>query len=283
MGGLEPLSRPTDPPTADPLLILATDMPTRRWRTLLTPPRPGAANMALDEALMDRAAESGEWICRVYAWSEPTVSFGRNQAAARHYDPARLGERGLAAVRRPTGGRAILHHREITYSVAAPVLDAGGLHESYLRINRLLVDGLGSLGISVRVAGTRPQAMLPGPIPCFDHPSAGELVVGKRKLVGSAQWRTESSLLQHGSILVDDDQSVLTSLLRVPAAAAPPAATLRDLLGEPPSLTDVGRAIFSAVEREDPDASPLALDRSLIESSSRLATRYADPAWTWRR
>lgn len=258
-------------------------MPNRRWRTLLTTPLPGVDNMALDEALMERAAESGEWICRVYAWSEPTVSFGRNQAAARHYDQAKLAERDFAAVRRPTGGRAILHHREITYSVAAPVTDAGGLHESYLLINRLLVDGLGSLGIPVSMAGTRPQAMLPGPIPCFDHPSAGELVVGGRKLVGSAQWRTERSLLQHGSILVDDDQPLLTSLLKEPAAGPPPAATLRDLLGEPPSLTDVARAIFSAVEREDPDATSLPLDPSLIESSSRLATHYADPEWTWRR
>src|SRR5579864_3364685 len=133
-------------------------MPTRRWRTLLTPPQSGVDNMALDEALMERAARTGEWICRVYAWSEPTVSFGRNQAAARHYDPARLAARRLAAVRRPTGGRAILHNREITYSVAGPVADAGGLHESYVLINRLLVNGLGSLGIPVVVADARVQA-----------------------------------------------------------------------------------------------------------------------------
>lgn len=258
-------------------------MPNRRWRTLLTPPLRGVDNMALDEALMERAAESGLWICRVYAWSEPTVSFGRNQAAARDYDPAKLAVRDLRAVRRPTGGRAILHHREITYSVAAPVTDAGGLHESYLHINRLLVDGLGSLGIPVSMAVVRPRAMLPGPTPCFDHPSAGELVAAGRKLVGSAQWRTDKSLLQHGSILVDDDQALLTCLLKEPAPAPPPAATLRDLLGDPPSLTDIARAIFSVVEREDPDASSMALDPSLIESSSRLATRYADPAWTWRR
>jgi lipoyl(octanoyl) transferase len=100
-------------------------MPTRRWRTLLTPADSGVANMALDEALMERAAASGEWICRVYAWAEPTISFGRNQAAARHYDRSIIAERGLAVVRRPTGGRAILHHREVTYSVAAPTTGPG--------------------------------------------------------------------------------------------------------------------------------------------------------------
>src|SRR3954464_2708960 len=159
-------------------------MTIRRWKTLLTPARSGVDNMALDEALMERAAQSGEWICRVYAWNEPTVSFGRNQAAAGHYDRNLIAARGFAVVRRPTGGRAILHHREITYSVAAPVSDAGGLHESYVLINRLLGDGLAGLGVPVSIAASRPQPMIPGPVPCFDHPSAGELVADGRKLVG---------------------------------------------------------------------------------------------------
>jgi lipoyl(octanoyl) transferase len=260
-------------------------MPTRRWRTLLTPADSGVANMALDEALMERAAVSGEWICRVYGWREPTVSFGRNQAASRHYDPERIASRGFGAVRRPTGGRAILHHREVTYSVAAPVSDAGGLHESYLLINRLLVDGLRLLGVDVAVADSRVQAMQPGPIPCFDHPSSGELVARGRKLVGSAQWRSEHALLQHGSILIDDDQNVLNDLLRHPesAVAPPPAATLRELLGSAPSLQDVGRAIFSAVAADDRRATPLPLDQPLLDSQSRFSVHFADPAWTWRR
>ena len=258
-------------------------MPTRRWRTLLTPPATGVANMALDEALMERAGETGEWVCRVYAWSEPTVSFGRNQAAIRHYDRARIEGRGLAVVRRPTGGRAILHHREVTYSVVGPAADAGGLHESYVLINRLLVDALRSLGIDVSVAGSRVQAMQPGPIPCFDHPSSGELVAGGRKLVGSAQWRSEKALLQHGSILIDDDQGQLTTLLNHPLAEPPPAATLRDLLGTPPSLPEVANAIFSAVATDDPDATALVPDQQLLDAQSRLEQQFADPAWTWRR
>ncbi|HEY6220258.1 MAG TPA: biotin/lipoate A/B protein ligase family protein, partial [Gemmatimonadaceae bacterium] len=185
-------------------------MPARRWKTLVTPPMAGAENMALDEALMERASTTGDWICRVYAWSEPTISFGRNQAAVRHYDRDRIDAAHLAVVRRPTGGRAILHHREITYAVAAPLEGAGGLHESYLLINRLLVEGLRRLGVTVAVAESRPQAMQPGPIPCFDHPSGGELTARGRKLVGSAQWRSERALLQHGSILIDDDQRRLT-------------------------------------------------------------------------
>lgn len=255
----------------------------RRWGTLLTPPDSGVANMALDEALMERAGRTGEWICRVYGWAEPTISFGRNQAALRHYDRARIAERGFAVVRRPTGGRAILHHREVTYSVCAPATDAGGLHESYLLINRLLVGALQSLGVEVAVAESRVQAMQPGPVPCFDHPSSGELVAGGRKLVGSAQWRSENALLQHGSILIDDDQGELTPLLREPVADTPPAATLRELLGRAPSLDEVASAIFTAVATYDPTASPLPLDQHLLDSQSRLAKQYADPAWTWRR
>ncbi len=242
----------------------------------------GVANMALDEALMERSASTGEWICRVYSWAEPTISFGRNQAAVRHYERNRIEQR-LAVVRRPTGGRAILHHREITYCVTGPASDAGGLHESYVLINRLLVDGLRSLGVDVGVAASRVRAMQPGPVPCFDHPSSGELVARGQKLVGSAQWRSEHALLQHGSILIDDDQAQLTEFLRDPQQAPPPAATLRVLLGREPSIEEVANSIFSAVASDDPNVTSLSLDESLLESQSRLAERYADAAWTWRR
>ena len=238
--------------------------------------------MALDEALMERSAATNEWICRVYAWSEPTISFGRNQSALRDYDRDRV-EARLHAVRRPTGGRAILHHREVTYCVTAPTSEAGPLQESYVFINRLLVDGLQSMGIDVAMAVSRVQPMQPGAIPCFDHPSSGELVAGGRKLVGSAQWRSEHALLQHGSILVDDDQLALPEYLNQPQSPPPPAATLRELLGSAPSLIDVANAIFSAVAMDDPAATPLEFDQPLRDAQSRLARHYADPAWTWRR
>src|SRR6185503_20978915 len=136
---------------------------------------------------------------------------------------------------------------------------AGGLQESYVLINRLLVDGLRALGIDVAMAVSRVEPMQPGPIPCFDHPSSGELVAGGRKLVGSAQWRSEHALLQHGSILIDDDQLFLTEYLKQPQPAPPPAATLRDLLGAPPSLSHVAGAIFSAIEIDEPTATPTPL------------------------
>lgn len=252
-------------------------------RLLLTSPASGVENMALDEALMARARRTGEWVFRVYAWREPTVSFGRNQRAVGAYDPSRLAERGIHAVRRPTGGRAILHHREVTYSVTGPDEGAGTLQETYERINGILLDGLHALGVPAAVA-TATRAIAPGPIPCFAEPSAGELVVGDRKLVGSAQYRHEGALLQHGSILVEDDQARLAELTTASDGALP-VATLREALGRTPALEEVAAALHAAVRARFSDATALS-DAELLAVANEartFATLYADAAWTWRR
>ena len=147
---------------------------------------------------MARGHGTGEWVLRIYAWTRPTLSLGRNQSARGRYDLDRIRDRGLDAVRRPTGGRAILHHREVTYSVTAPHAGAGDLHESYTRISRLLVSALNAMGVGAEVAGAVRRASTPGMAPCFDEPSAGELTAGGRKLAGSAQWRADGALLNMG-------------------------------------------------------------------------------------
>ena len=259
-------------------------MPRQTWRLLVTPPESGAENMALDEALMDRARATGEWVVRVYSWSAPTISLGRNQSARGRYDLDRVRSLGLAVVRRPTGGRAILHDREITYSVTAPVRDAGDLHESYDRINRLLLSALQSLGVAATVAAPTTRSSAPGMTPCFDEPSAGELTLDGRKLAGSAQWRSEDALLQHGSILVGDDQSLLATLGVDSLGEIPPPATLTEALGVAPELADVAAALADAVRTlEDGNARPLQLDDQLRARASALVVRYVDDAWTWRR
>ena len=253
------------------------------WSLLLTPPLTGAENMALDEALLERAAASGSAVFRVYTWSEPTLSFGRNQTARGMYDADRARERGVSVVRRPTGGRSLLHHREVTYSVTAPIEKAGSFRESYARINRLLVGGLRRLGVSVDVAVPRERALPPSAAPCFERPAAGELVVDGRKLVGSAQWRDQGAMLQHGSILVEDDQPLVSSLAD-DVALPPPAATLAAALGRTPSVDEVARALFDTVlEIESVDADELQIDSALESAQARLVTRYVDDCWTWRR
>lgn len=251
---------------------------------LLTPAAGGAENMALDEALMSRARETGEWTLRVYSWSRATISFGRNEAARRHYDPGRIGARDLAVVRRPTGGRAILHDREITYSVTAPAADAGDLRASYERINRLLVAGLARLGVEARVSDRELRGTVPGPAPCFNEPWGGELTLEGRKLAGSAQWRSNDALLQHGSILVEDDQSLLTELWIEPRSPIPAPATLASALGRTPTAEDLYAALASAVrEIEDSCAEPLSMDDRLRAHAASLVVHYADESWTWYR
>ena len=121
--------------SARSFIIAAERLP---WRLLLSPPLGGPENMALDEALMARARRTGESVLRVYGWSRPTLSLGRNQRAVGLYREQALAERGIGVVRRPTGGRALLHDREITYSVTAPCEDNTALLTEYGRINALL-------------------------------------------------------------------------------------------------------------------------------------------------
>ena len=240
--------------------------------------------MALDQALMARARRTGETVLRVYAWSAPTLSLGRNQRALGVYQDAMLAERGIGVVRRPTGGRALLHHREITYSVTAPCDASGSLLAEYGRINALLTSALGTLGVPVVMARPHTRSAAPSAAPCFAEPALGELTLNGRKLVGSAQWRDRGALLQHGSILVDDDQSSIAGLMREPVPPTPAPATLRDALGRAPVMAEVGEALFDAVRTlADPDASPLGADDELDEEADRLAAHYRDDAWTWRR
>jgi lipoate-protein ligase A len=240
--------------------------------------------MALDDALLERARTTGERVARVYSWSSPTLSFGRNQVASGTYDPERLRARRIDVVRRPTGGRAVLHHREITYSVTAPASDEEPIAESYARINRLLLDGLRRLGVRAALATPEGRARMPGTAPCFETPAQGELVIDGRKLVGSAQYRERGALLQHGSILIDDDQSVLGELTAHAIPSAPPAATLRDALGHAPSPGDFADVFFASVRSlEDPGARQLERDTSLAALVECAAVRYRDARWTWRR
>lgn len=266
---------------ADPSL---GDLSALPWRLLLTEPLSGAENMALDDALMERARRTGEAVLRIYGWRRPTLSLGRNQWAAGRYDTDRAAALGIDIVRRPTGGRAVLHHHEVTYSVTAPASGLGTLRESYGCLNRLVLDALRRLGVNAEEARRSAPALAPGIVPCFETPTAGEITVDGRKLVGSAQFRERDALLQHGSILVDDDQCLASSLLIVPVAPAPSAATLRALLGRAPGLREVMSAFTAALcAVGGRDVAPLETDILLDEDARRARARYEDPRWTWRR
>jgi lipoate-protein ligase A len=243
----------------------------------------GPDNMALDVALMLRARRTGEAVLRIYGWHPATLSFGRNQRIRDAVDPAALTASGLGVVRRPTGGRSLLHHHEITYSVTAPV--EGSLRESYARINAILMNALARLEVPARAAAPgATRSLPPSAAPCFAEPAAGELVAGDRKLVGSAQWRDDGALLQHGSILVDDDQPRISSVMRAPMPAVSPAATLRGLLGRAPSSEEMGGHLRDAVRAlAHPGADWLDAEPWVAIEAVRLATDFRDDRWTWRR
>lgn len=239
--------------------------------------------MALDEALLERARETGETVLRVYAWSQPTLSLGRNQRAAGLYDREQAAAVGVDIVRRPTGGRAVLHHREVTYSVTAPVSETS-LRSSYLQINELLVLALRRLGVDVSVANGLSRAPLPDGSPCFEVPTVGELTLDGRKLVGSAQWREDGALLQHGSILIEDDQPMIARLSRAPLPPSVPPATLREALGRSPSKHQIGEALVDAIATvESGPSTQLVPDATLLARAVTHEKRYASAEWTWRR
>jgi lipoyl(octanoyl) transferase len=257
-----------------------------RWRLLLASPRSGVENMARDTALQARAARTSETVFSIYSWSRPTLSFGRHQPALGLYSLEKIRAANVDVVRRPTGGRAILHHHEITYSVTAPIDDAP-LRATYSRINRILLDGLRRLGVDAELASVSDRAESPSIRPCFETPGEGELVAQGRKLVGSAQWRDEGALLQHGSILVGDDQSSLHTFAKAEAKRSggtiTQPATLSALLGRSPDTSEVASAMFEAVRSlEDSDATDLSEDEVRADALGHVA-HFQDEGWTWRR
>lgn len=252
------------------------------WFLLHTSPLPGAANMALDEALLLRARATGAGVVRVYGWDAPTISLGRNQVAIGAWDAARLAAAGVGIVRRLTGGRAILHHREFTYSVTAPTRDGTGLRDDYAAITQLLHGALARLGVATQPAMPTSRMPIPASAPCFELPARDELVLDGRKLVASAQVREGGAFLQHGSLLLHDDQGMLRDLSTLPLTVSP-AATLTEALGRPIVALEFVEAMASAMQEVwQVTPRPLHVD-ACRDAMSDLITRYQDPAWTWQR
>jgi lipoate-protein ligase A len=209
-------------------------MPEERmdtWRLLITPAARGPWNMAVDEAILE-AVGSGASLptLRLYAWDPPCLSLGYAQPVS-DVDLPRLRERGWGLVRRPTGGRAILHTDELTYSVAAPPDDprvAGTLLESYNRLAQALLAALRRLGLPAEMqqVAAVPAAHNTNPV-CFEVPSTYEITVGGKKLVGSAQARRKEGVLQHGTLPLTGDLGRILQTLVYPDDAARERAAAR--------------------------------------------------------
>lgn len=249
------------------------------WRLVIDAhDRRGAENMAIDHQLLAEAARHDVAMLRVYRWSPPCLSFGRHEPARRRYDASAIDRLGLDTVRRQTGGRAVWHDREVTYAIAGPAEMFGSLPEAYITIHGVVCAALRRMGVAAALA-PRPRG---GPVrpdagACFAAPVGGEIVAGGRKLVGSAQIREGGAFLQHGSILLDDGQTVVAQVLRG-ASTAPTATSLSAVLGRPVSFEEVAAALGA----EAASAWPGRWRRGRAEPLPDVVARFADPAWTWR-
>lgn len=240
--------------------------------------------MAVDEALMESVRAGAAPALRVYAWEPACLTLGRNQPAAGLYNAERIQACGADIVRRPTGGRAVLHEAELTYSVVMPDRMLGSARRAYHALNLALARALARLGASVVVSPVDPTRATPVPstAPCFAEPVSGELLAGGRKLIGSAQTCVDGILLQHGSIPLRAGR-VGIALEKEGLVALGDPAHLERVIGAPVTFDELAEAIRAAWSEgmgpcEDADLSP-----GELSSARRREERYRDDSWTWRR
>ena len=268
------------------------------WRLLITPPARGAWNMAVDEAILEQG-QTGRSVSiptlRLYAWDPACLSLGHAQPFA-DVDGGRLQERGWEVVRRATGGRAILHTDELTYSVTGSASDpvlAGGVLESYNRIAQALLLAVKTLGLPVEMkehAGDSPTNTNPV---CFEVPSTYEITIHGRKLIGSAQARKKEGVLQHGSLpLTGDLTRICQGLVFENEAARENAAqrllsratTVESALGQAVTWETAAETFIHAFESQ----LGICLEKGeLSEAEAKraeelVAEKYDHPSWTER-
>jgi lipoate-protein ligase A len=265
-----------------------SDYPSATWRLIRSAPASGATNMATDEAILQAvAARLVPPTLRFYAWEPGCLSLGRAQPWADVDLPA-LRSSGFDLVRRPTGGKAILHVDELTYSVSAPQAlpqVAGSIVESYRHLSAGLVRGLEWLGMAGLVADQRVEHRpTEGPV-CFEVPADNEITVGGRKLVGSAQMRTRGVVLQHGALPLWGDITRICALLVAhpdPARVHARATTVFEALGRRVTWDEVAEALATGfAEALNLRLVPGALtDQEQTWAEELRAGKYATAEWT---
>lgn len=286
---------------------MAVQYPPAEWRLIETGARDGATNMAIDEAILEAAA-AGQVppTLRFYGWSPPCLSLGYSQSAGA-VDRAACAQRNWDVVRRPTGGQAILHLDELTYSVCAPLHEprvAGGIVESYGRLAAGLLAGLKLIGLEPAEAKPaypeRPGE--PGPV-CFDGPARYEITVAlpgpggelvPNKLLGSAQSRRLGGVLQHGTLPLRGDITRIIDALVYEGPGEREAArshlegralTLEAALGRPVPFAQAAETMAAGFERAlNLQLLPGELTPPEWAAVERIrAEKYGDEEWTFKR
>lgn len=246
-------------------------------RLLVDSPARGAWNMAVDEALLETAAKTQTPTLRFYQWAEPTLSLGYFQ---RYVDrDSHSPSRDCPAVRRSTGGGAILHDRELTYCLVWPAGTArsrGGRIDAtwlYRAVHQSLQTVLLGYGIESELVQIPPAAVVQQPLLCFQRRAECDMVIGGDKILGSAQRRRRGAVLQHGSLLL------------AASTRAPELMGLAEITGRPLDI----ETLTAAWGRQLEETLGLALrpddiDGDERQSAERLSQRkYGHPDWTRRR
>jgi len=263
------------------------------WRLLITPASRGAWNMAVDEAVLESVGRGDSFpTIRLYAWDPACISLGYAQPIS-DVDISRLQARGWEMVRRLSGGRAVLHTDELTYSVIAPLNEprvAGTVLESYKRLAAALVEAFRMLSLPVEVQKhATPGNKTPDPI-CFVVPSTYEITVGGKKLVGSAQSRRKEGILQHGTLPLTGDLARITQVLAFPDEGARArasihllerATTVEDALGRRVSWNEAAQAFINAFQSVldlNLQQGDLSLEEK-VKTDHLVETKYAFPNW----
>ena len=267
------------------------------WRLIITSPNTGGWNMAVDEAIFESVSNITQPpTLRLYAWYPNCLSLGHAQSIS-EINTQYLAAMGWGLVRRPTGGRAILHADELTYSVCAPLDNEhiqGGVIESYREISGALLLALEMIGIKAdsKPKNKEEKYLSKDPV-CFQYPSDYEITFNGKKIIGSAQARRSNALLQHGSIPIFGDISRITSCLLFPSEKEKViatknllsrAATLENIAGQNISWQEIAFALVSAFETKfDIRLIHSSLSNEEFSKSKQLiAKKYCHPDWTQR-
>jgi lipoate-protein ligase A len=258
-----------------------------RWRVILDGAEDGAANMAIDEAILetyDRADHRPSPTLRLYSWRPAAVSLGRSQPIARSHDAPVLAAEGIDLVRRPTGGGAVLHEFERTYSVVGargvPPF-SGGVIATYRSLARALTCGLARLGVAaVAVEPTRDRSRDVA-ASCFERLGAWEITANGRKLVGSAQAHRRRAFLQHGSIPVRLDPLRLTAVLGAPVDASR-FVDLERVTGASVDLSTFDAALVAGFEETFgvPLLPGVLTESEALRAAELRCWKYDSMAWT---
>ena len=271
------------------------------WHILTTPALSPAENMAIDEALAGWVAR-GELkpTLRFYSWTPHAISVGRFQRATRDLDREALEANGIPVVRRLTGGRAVLHADELTYSVILPETTPAlptNVIESYRLLTEGVRRGYRALGVLAEfsvplTAEDREVLRKPKSAVCFDAASYYELAVDGRKVAGSAQVRHQGAVLQHGSIPLSIDDDVLFDCfkmepdekIRAKERFSGKAVALNETLGRFVTFDEVAAAFEEGFrEAFELTFEPLVFTSDQQEEINRLTEKYASDDWIWKR